>query len=675
MNWSKLKVTELKAELKSRGLPQNGLKADLVARLEAADTEQPQAAADETSEPQPGPEPQPELEPTEELTASADADAVKEPPGALGDPEVEENLGSSDAEDVEMNTVESSPNSQTESAPLGRTPGAAPEEIADQATELKPEISPETKPEAETAPVLPAQAEDLGASATESKPDIPPSPDAGLSTSQPSQDTQKRKRSTSASPAPDEDARKRQKQDAEDHEPADAAAEGTRDVGQDTDMQDQPSVAVEAATNASAAETSTQNEVAPSPEHPPSPHNNHHVVEVRQYPGIETSGNAILEPSYEMEVERDIDPAIHPATSALYIKNFMRPLRAPDVQNHLAKLAAPPGTEPPLDEITEFFLDQIRTHAFVVFKSVSAASRVRNALHDCVWPDEVNRKSLWVDFVPPEKVGEWISTEESQGGGRSSTAKRWIVNYGEDHSGNIIARLETDDKPLRVPTGPGMRGPPPPAHPRPSPLMPSTSVNNVPLGPRSQRGQEFQPTRGPGRGAPGRPGGRFNTTSARPYVTYQTVSEDLARERLEDMRSYYTKDTHRDLGKEINRYTFEDGSHFVDRGTEVFEGIRPPHRERERQGHGRQRRGRRRFGGGGGGGRGGASFRPRSDRYLPGLEDRDDRSRFDGGRRRFFDEDNPYRGDKRRDGFGDNEGRLRYDDRESRDDHRDSRDY
>lgn len=36
-NWSKLKVVELKAELKSRGLPTTGRKADLVAALEEAD--------------------------------------------------------------------------------------------------------------------------------------------------------------------------------------------------------------------------------------------------------------------------------------------------------------------------------------------------------------------------------------------------------------------------------------------------------------------------------------------------------------------------------------------------------------------------------------------------------------------------------------------------------------
>lgn len=445
-------------------------------------------------------------------------------------------------------------------------------------------------------------------------------------------------------------------------------------------------------------------------------HTAHPTVESRHFPGIEPSSLAAPETTDEMDFERDVDPAIHPATSALYISGFMRPLKSPDVQAHLAHLANPSGADTGADELEDFFLDQIRTHAFAVFKSVSTASRVRTALHNRVWPDEVNRRPLWVDFVPVEKVREWIETEESQGGSRSSTAKRWAVSYDDSGPGEVVAHLEQDDTPLRAPTGPSNRGQergpdrgpaPPPARPPPrgpasngpafngpafnGPAFngpsfngpPSNSTNMIPLGPRAQRGFDGpgplpRPGAPPGRGGPARnAGGRMGTTSgAYPHITFQLVSDELARERIDDMRSYYTKDSRRSLGKEINRYTFEDGSRFVDRGAEVFEGIRPPHRERERQFGRGGRGGRGPRGGRGGprfGGRGAPPFPPGSDRYLPGA-----RGRGDG--RRYDDSPPRHRDNRREDDYRKDAGRLHFEDdrdvrgRGMRDDHRHDRD-
>ena len=65
---------------------------------------------------------------------------------------------------------------------------------------------------------------------------------------------------------------------------------------------------------------------------------------------------------------------------------------------------------------------------------------------------------------------------------------------------------------------------------------------------------------------------------------WKPLSEDLAQRRIENMRRFYNPDarvTDDDKRSNINRYFFENGDSFVDRGKEIFAGIRPPHRERE----------------------------------------------------------------------------------------------
>ena len=76
-DWAKLKVVDLKAELKSRGLAQHGLKNELVARLEEA--EQDTGSAE--------PEAEPEDAPVADEPAR-DEPATEEP--AAADPEREE---------------------------------------------------------------------------------------------------------------------------------------------------------------------------------------------------------------------------------------------------------------------------------------------------------------------------------------------------------------------------------------------------------------------------------------------------------------------------------------------------------------------------------------------------------------------------------------------------------
>jgi len=135
--------------------------------------------------------------------------------------------------------------------------------------------------------------------------------------------------------------------------------------------------------------------------------------------------------------DRPIPPSLHPATPALYIRNFMRPLQPSALRTHLIALASPPASPPDSSILTLFYLDPIRTHALVLFATTTAAARVRAALHDAVWPLERDRRPLWVDFVPEERVEAWIEREEDGaregGGGRRSGGggggRRWEVVY------------------------------------------------------------------------------------------------------------------------------------------------------------------------------------------------------------------------------------------------------
>lgn len=249
----------------------------------------------------------------------------------------------------------------------------------------------------------------------------------------------------------------------------------------------------------------------------------------------------------------------HQPTSALYIRELMRPLKPEVMEQHVIDLITPEGSDPDPDLIEEFYIDQIRTHAFVQLTSVSAAKRVRDTLHNQIWPNESNRKPLWVDFIPPSQVKEWIA-EESAGSGAQS--KRWEVAY-EQNGDKILAVHRTvgsNSKPFSKP---------PPTGPAAGPTYPG--IEAAPRGPRGRGG-----------------GPRLETpnsllTQAHPRLSYTPLSDDVARRRVDNMRSFYSANAPSDLGKNYHRYTFENVDSFVDRGVEVFIGIRPPHREKEHQ--------------------------------------------------------------------------------------------
>lgn len=566
-DWASLKVVELKAELQSRGLSTKGVKADLVKRLTEADAD----AAAATNEDQ-------------EAAGSPNGDITKPvddaPQGedAIAQHTSEKKSPATGGIDVDM--TDDAPNT------LATQPESVAEPVAPDATAQEP-----------TVPQLDANSTPLPPSA--------PAHDASL-------DLQKRKRRSSTPPPSTKRAKQEEERQAEEQEdvvdyetgdlsgspekkhlngttethgleetgaveaesprvaaladiPAQSAPKGgEKDTGltvvagtespkvQSPDRKPELDVSGEDAFMKRVA--IGRHSEAPSQTSQPSQHPREDRSEVKQQPHRESTAPDVG-PS---------PPSAHPPTSALYIRELMRPLRSETIEEYIVDLVTPQGSQPDPSLIEDFYLDQIRTHAFVKLASVSAAQRVRAAMHDQVWPNERNRKPLWVDFIPPDNMREWIDQEES---GARGNAHRWEVVYEQDGDGVVAvhraAGLDNKSFSKPPPTGPAAGSGPGPVYP---------GIEAAPRGPRGRGGPPVRPNNP-----------NLLQTQASPPLSYQPLSEDIAQRRVENMRSFYSAVPSHDLGKDYHRYTFENNDSFVDRGTEVFIGIRPPHREKEHQ--------------------------------------------------------------------------------------------
>ncbi|KAF2862329.1 hypothetical protein K470DRAFT_243379 [Piedraia hortae CBS 480.64] len=257
-------------------------------------------------------------------------------------------------------------------------------------------------------------------------------------------------------------------------------------------------------------------------------------------------------------------PSLHPPTRAIFIRELIRPIQPGLLREYLTKAAAPPGAQPNDKLVESFHLDLLRTHAFVIFTTVHAASRARARLHDTVWPDEPSRKPLWVDFAPESLVSEWIETELSDGTSRRD-AKRYTVVY-DTNNGSVTATLK------EVQSGSAQ-----------AKRQPSNFEDHRPE--TTRRPSDFETDRADTRGMQ-RPASsrrdsdsfdildqRFHFTTAKPKLYFQPQPPDIVEHRIQQLRHTVSRDWPQrryDLSNyadgELRRYTFDDGYKFVDGG-------------------------------------------------------------------------------------------------------------
>lgn len=582
-DWSTLKVVDLRAELSNRGLPTKGVKAELIARLnedDAAQAEAPavedEATSGESAVASNEPEPEATLRDTKTDVAATD-------PSSAANPEPAAVAEAQPVAEVTATSEQNAPGTETAIEPQVIDQPAALDKLAADETVVDPQTRKRRSSRSRTPPPSAKRARQEHEREAEDREDI-----VDFDTGDIAESVHDVKANGVGNGHTTKEQTTAQNQVAE--EKVQSAQEGSieeaylkpMNIAGSSDGPKPSSPAKEAPSEVSGEEAYLKRvAIAESLKAASPPANESQAfkdkdgdVEMKDagtggsLKGAEiskrsqqTSEAREAIPKQEGDASQDTDdlttPSTHQPTSALYIRELMRPLKPEVMEQHIVDLITPEGSDPDPELIEEFYIDQIRTHAFIQLTSVSAAKRVRAALHNQIWPNESNRKPLWVDFVPSSQVKEWIA-EESAGSGAQSN--RWEVVYEQNGDGVVALHTTVGSKSKSI-------SKPPPTGPAAGPTYPG--IEAAPRGPRGRGG-----------------GSRLETpsslmTQAHPRLSYTPLSDDVARRRVDNMRSFYSKNAPSDLGKDYHRFTFENIDSFVDRGVEVFIGIRPPHREKE----------------------------------------------------------------------------------------------
>ncbi|KAJ4294008.1 hypothetical protein N0V90_007697 [Kalmusia sp. IMI 367209] len=578
-NYNKQTVANLRQLLKDRGIPSTGLtrKAQIVEKLEEWDSNNATEGEAETAQPEesgnaaaptvieaPPEQPRAEHKAPEPAPVAPDTTTTEQPA------KTEETVTDSSA-------PQSAQETNTPEAQGGNIAIAAPKEAAEPTTgavepphipteshatdfarvDRTPSPSPDEKPSIEKPELLPAPERSTPTTADPSR----------LNTEELEADTRKRKRRSQTPELSTQEIRAKKPRPSEDavHMVAPAKDEDIvmdqrppepeeAEKALDEKAMDEEAVNGHHQIEPTKAEAEVEADlppkdtaVQPTSQADPQPEKKDKAPRYRElFKPVEESSS-----TEAIADDRPIAPALHSATSAIYIRNFMRPLR------------------PEALLLTSLFLDAMKTHALVHFTSTTAASRVRASLHGTPWPPEGNRKDLWVDFVPEDACSDWIAQEEdaiaaekeARASGRPIASKKFEVVYPEDDEGGFTAVFQEVGASALAFNPP--KGPRHASHQVPPTLgLPAAPTQET----RLDIEKSFETLKN-----------MFSVTTAKPALYFMPVSDEHADQRrkeldLETSRDWAPEEKRKGRGMQASRldqkvrFSFDDGDRIIEAG-------------------------------------------------------------------------------------------------------------
>ncbi|KAL6222992.1 hypothetical protein ACLB2K_006382 [Fragaria x ananassa] len=159
--------------------------------------------------------------------------------------------------------------------------------------------------------------------------------------------------------------------------------------------------------------------------------------------------------------ERVVPPSQKPPTNSLKIDHFLRPFTLKAVHELLGKTG----------KVTDFWMDQIKTHCFVTYSSVEEAVETRNGVYNLQWPTNGGRL-LVADFVDPQEVQTRVQNPQTPVTPVSAPVAPAISATAQHQPSPRLSRQQLQQQ-----------LPPPPSLPPPLPLSSLPPKERLPLPP------------------------------------------------------------------------------------------------------------------------------------------------------------------------------------------------